>query len=218
MSIELIKIVKKVKMEDYKNAFMNLGLPMFQFAEPSPAEKTKITDSVSVTIWDQWDLKMGDITLSDFCNHFKVRSFPLLSLLVPRFSFSTSLTILKRSPPTEKVRLDRYGRLPGRPDGLRASDARPRFATAQEVRPSSCSSHCSLCPSDHLLMNHFTPRSPHHRLRRLIAREKGQKYVDLIVTFENDDGSDVNGPPVRYWLTSKRKKVVKKSPQTPESS
>jgi ferredoxin-thioredoxin reductase catalytic subunit len=58
------------------------------------------------------------------------------------------------------------------------------------------------------------------RLRRLITREKGQKYVDLIVTFENDDGSDVNGPPVRYWLTSKRKKVVKKksSPQTPESS
>jgi hypothetical protein len=64
--------VKKVKMEDYKNAFMNLGLPMFQFAEPSPAETTKITDSVSVTIWDQWDLKMGDITLTDFCNHFKV--------------------------------------------------------------------------------------------------------------------------------------------------
>jgi hypothetical protein len=77
VSIELIKIVKKVKMEDYKNAFMNLGLPMFQFAEPSPAEKTKITDSVSVTIWDQWDLKMGDITLSDFCKHFKVRSSPL---------------------------------------------------------------------------------------------------------------------------------------------
>lgn len=48
------------------------------------------------------------------------------------------------------------------------------------------------------------------RLRRLITREKGQKYVDLIVTFENDDGSDVNGPPVRFWLTSKRKKVVKK--------
>jgi ubiquitin-activating enzyme E1-like protein 2 len=78
---------------------------------------------------------------------------------------------------------------------------------------SSSSSHCSLNP---VFMNHITPRTP--RLRRLIGREKGQKYVDLIVTFENDDGSDVNGPPVRYWLTSKRKKVVKKSPQTPESS
>lgn len=72
MSLELIKLVKKVKLEEYKNAFMNLGLPMFMLAEPSPAEMTKITESVSVTIWDQWDLKMGDITLNDFCDHFKV--------------------------------------------------------------------------------------------------------------------------------------------------
>ncbi len=52
-------------------------------------------------------------------------------------------------------------------------------------------------------------------MRRLITREKGQKYVDLIVTFENDDGSDVDGPPVRYWLTSKKKKVVKKKKASP---
>lgn len=158
VSIELIKIVKKVKMEDYKNAFMNLGLPMFQFAEPSPAETTKITDSVSVTIWDQWDLKMGDITLSDFCNHFKKKY------------------------------------------GLTVTGV---FQGVQMVYVPLMPGHDSRLPK---------------KLRRLIAREKGQKYVDLIVTFENDDGSDVNGPPVRYWLTSKRKKVVKKSPQTPESS
>lgn len=54
------------------------------------------------------------------------------------------------------------------------------------------------------------------RLRRLITREKGQKYVDLIVTFENDDGSDVNGPPVRFWLTSKRKKAAKPKPPASE--
>jgi len=67
--------MKRMKLEDYKNAFMNLGLPLFNLAEPSAPEKTKITDSVSVTLWDQWDLRMGDITLGTFCEHFKVLIF-----------------------------------------------------------------------------------------------------------------------------------------------
>ena len=90
VSVELIKLVKKVKVEDYKNAFMNLGLPMFQFAEPSPAEKTKITESVSVSIWNHWDLKMGDTTLGAFCHHFKVAFFLFLFFLI--FSQKKQLT------------------------------------------------------------------------------------------------------------------------------
>jgi len=151
VSIELIKIMKRMKLEDYKNAFMNLGLPLFNLAEPSAPEKTKITDSVSVTLWDQWDLRMGDITLGTFCEHFKNKY---------------NLTVT----------------------GV--------FQGVQMVYVPLMPGHNSRLPK---------------KLRRLITREKGQKYVDLIVTFENDDGSDVNGPPVRYWLTTKKKATKKAS-------
>lgn len=58
----------------YQNVFLNLGVPVFQLAEPFPAEKTQITPSVSITIWDQWDIKLGDITLTQFVQHFLVSS------------------------------------------------------------------------------------------------------------------------------------------------
>lgn len=95
VSLELIKIASGKPLSDYKvclsacllflsfflkanliclvqNVFLNLGIPVFQLAEPFPAERTQITPSVSITIWDQWDIKLGDITLKQFTQHFMV--------------------------------------------------------------------------------------------------------------------------------------------------
>jgi hypothetical protein len=39
-TIELIKVIKKSKL--YRNAFVNLAVPIIQITEPGPAAKTKI--------------------------------------------------------------------------------------------------------------------------------------------------------------------------------
>lgn len=41
---------------------------------------------------------------------------------------------------------------------------------------------------------------PIYRMNDLLKPSPGQKYVDLIVSFDNDDGEDVPGPPVRYYF------------------
>lgn len=38
--MELIKVVKKVPLEGFRNSFINLALPMFVLSEPGPVSKT----------------------------------------------------------------------------------------------------------------------------------------------------------------------------------
>jgi len=123
---------------------------VFQLAEPFPAERTQITPSVSITIWDQWDIKLGDITLKQFTQHF----------------------------------LDKYK--------LTVTGV---FQGVQMIYVPIMPGHNKRLPQ---------------KLRKLITRESGQKYVDLIVTFEDDKGGDIHGPPVRFWLVGKRRKRVAK--------
>jgi len=42
MAIELVKVVKSAPIEHYKNAFVNLALPLFVFSEPASAVKTRM--------------------------------------------------------------------------------------------------------------------------------------------------------------------------------
>ena len=42
VTIELVKVVMKSPAEDFKNCFMNLGLPYLIFSEPGPPEVTVI--------------------------------------------------------------------------------------------------------------------------------------------------------------------------------
>lgn len=71
-SIELIKLVKKEPdLATYKNAWMNLALPSLLLTEPQEVEKTKVSETVSVSIWDRWEVDEGDMVLGQFILHFK---------------------------------------------------------------------------------------------------------------------------------------------------
>ncbi|CAA2969906.1 ubiquitin-activating enzyme E1 1-like [Olea europaea subsp. europaea] len=55
--LELYKVLDgQHKLEDYRNTFANLALPLFSMAEPVPPKVIKHQD-MSWTIWDRWILK-----------------------------------------------------------------------------------------------------------------------------------------------------------------
>jgi len=83
VSAELLKLVnlKSRKVEDFKNAFVNLALPLWVMSEPLPPAKTisKEHDPVIMgpvrarpegfTSWDKVEMKRGDLTLKEFVDY-----------------------------------------------------------------------------------------------------------------------------------------------------
>ncbi|XP_076904023.1 ubiquitin-activating enzyme E1 1-like [Bidens hawaiensis] len=62
--LELYKVIDGAhKVEDYRNTFANLALPLFSMAEPVPAKVIKHQD-LSWTVWDRWTIK-GNPTLRE---------------------------------------------------------------------------------------------------------------------------------------------------------
>ncbi|KAL4488907.1 hypothetical protein ABPG72_005694 [Tetrahymena utriculariae] len=57
--IETIKIMKEVKSDFYKNAFLNLSLPLFVQPEPQKAEQFKLSQNLNTTVWDRWEIKVN---------------------------------------------------------------------------------------------------------------------------------------------------------------
>eukprot|EP00118_Oscarella_pearsei_P003042 m.12690 g.12690 ORF g.12690 m.12690 type:complete len:1013 (+) comp24236_c0_seq1:876-3914(+) len=74
VSLELLKVVKKVPLEHYKNVFLSLALPVVVFSEPAAAPRETIMEGLSYTLWDKWEVRGRlNFTLQDFMNHFKGR-------------------------------------------------------------------------------------------------------------------------------------------------
>jgi len=73
VSIELIKVIIGLKkIELYKNAWMNLALPLVMLSEPQPCPVTKIKDDLSITLWTKrWEIRKGNLTLGQVLFHFK---------------------------------------------------------------------------------------------------------------------------------------------------
>jgi hypothetical protein len=55
-ALELVKVVQGARKEDYRNAFLNLAVPIMQSTEPGPVPETKLTDEITTNLWDTWEV------------------------------------------------------------------------------------------------------------------------------------------------------------------
>ncbi|ODV75887.1 E1 ubiquitin-activating protein UBA1 [Cyberlindnera jadinii NRRL Y-1542] len=95
VQLELYKIVdNRTKLEDYKNGFINLALPLFAFSEPIASPKGKYNDKEFDKIWDRFNIK-GDITLKELLDYFKEKE----GLEITMLSYDVSLLYASFFPP-----------------------------------------------------------------------------------------------------------------------
>lgn len=77
--LELYKVLDGGhKVEDYRNTFANLALPLFSMAEPVPPKVFKHRD-MSWTVWDRWVLK-GNPTLRELIQWLKEQGLNAYSI------------------------------------------------------------------------------------------------------------------------------------------
>lgn len=77
--LELYKVLDGGhKLEDYRNTFVNLALPLFSIAEPVPPKVIKHKD-VSWTVWDRWILK-DNPTLTELLQWLKDKDLNAYSI------------------------------------------------------------------------------------------------------------------------------------------
>ena len=77
-TIELCKLLKKCRVEDMKNAFLSLAVPILALSEPGTAPITKLSDNLTVNIWDRWEVKLPrDATLKNLFEELE-RTYELI--------------------------------------------------------------------------------------------------------------------------------------------
>lgn len=74
VTVELIKVVKRCTLDKYRNAFINLALPMFVLSEPGPPKTTKLQNDLEFSLWDRWEIQGSDkLTLQGFIEAVKAK-------------------------------------------------------------------------------------------------------------------------------------------------
>ncbi|XP_078447049.1 ubiquitin-activating enzyme 1 [Wolffia australiana] len=98
--LELYKVLDGGhKVEDYRNTFANLALPMLTMSEPVPPKLVKHQD-MAWTVWDRWSVHQ-DLTLRELLGWLKTRG-------LNAYSISCGTSLLYNSMfPRHKDRLDR---------------------------------------------------------------------------------------------------------------
>lgn len=82
--LELYKIIQKKKVDDYRNTFCNLALPLFAMAQPVDKKVLKHQD-MEWSLWDRWILE-GDFTVQQVLDWFEAKGLRAYSI-----SFGQSL-------------------------------------------------------------------------------------------------------------------------------
>ena len=140
VALELIKIVKKCKLEEFRNCFMSLAVPTILFSEPGPATKTEVCPGVSITLWDKWEVKGSP--------NFTVKEF--IKEIDTRFQIKPTAIV-------QGVKMVYVPIMPGHTKRL------------------------------------------NQPISKYITPNESENYVDLVVTFEDGAGEEINGPPIRYF-------------------
>jgi len=76
--LELYKLLCGKKLEDYRNTFANLALPLFAMAEPIPPAKVTFKDT-EWSLWDRWIIK-GDVTTKELVDWFEEKGLTCYSI------------------------------------------------------------------------------------------------------------------------------------------
>uniref|UniRef100_A0A0E0I623 E1 ubiquitin-activating enzyme n=1 Tax=Oryza nivara TaxID=4536 RepID=A0A0E0I623_ORYNI len=77
--LELYKVIAgEHPIEDYRNTFANLALPLFSMAEPVPPKVMKHQD-MSWTVWDRWSIK-GNLTVAELLQWFSDKGLTAYSI------------------------------------------------------------------------------------------------------------------------------------------
>ena len=56
-TIEMMKVIKGVKIDKVCNAFLNMAVPSMMQSEPMHPQKYKICTAMEFTLWDRWEVK-----------------------------------------------------------------------------------------------------------------------------------------------------------------
>jgi ubiquitin-activating enzyme E1-like protein 2 len=106
-ALEILKIVKKVPLEQYKNAWMNLAIPMVAFSEPQECPVSRLAEGVTYTLWDRWEVREGDLALGQLINHFKKHYKLVISAIIQNTTlvYSTLFSDSKKKIPMKMSKL-----------------------------------------------------------------------------------------------------------------
>lgn len=62
---------KRTKLDDYKNAFLNIAIPFVTLSEPTKPAQNKMQDT-TWTLWDRFEISLGrDVTMKEFIDFFQ---------------------------------------------------------------------------------------------------------------------------------------------------
>ncbi|KAK6935687.1 THIF-type NAD/FAD binding fold [Dillenia turbinata] len=117
--LELYKVLDgRHKLEDYRNTFANLALPLFSIAEPVPPKVIKHQD-MSWTVWDRWMLK-DNPTLRELLQWLKDKGLNAYSIscgscllynsMIPRHRERMDKKVVDLAREVAKVELPPYRR------------------------------------------------------------------------------------------------------------
>lgn len=70
-TLELVKLLKCEKLEEFRNYYFNLALPFVQASEPGVVKKTKINEDLETDLWTRWEIKNKDIKLQELFDYVK---------------------------------------------------------------------------------------------------------------------------------------------------
>uniref|UniRef100_A0A453IAG6 Ubiquitin-activating enzyme E1 C-terminal domain-containing protein n=1 Tax=Aegilops tauschii subsp. strangulata TaxID=200361 RepID=A0A453IAG6_AEGTS len=103
--LELYKVLAgDHPVEDYRNTFANLALPMFSMAEPVPPKEMKHQD-MRWTVWDRWSIK-GNITVAELLKWLSDKGLTAYSDRLKRKMVDVAQEVAKVDVPAYRKHFD----------------------------------------------------------------------------------------------------------------